>query len=257
MQNKETLVQDFREVLTDLKEFLYYQKDIGNKGFYLSSFKRDNANLYETIKKDGPDTSICEERGKTLQAIRKKLTDCKRCKLHFKRRNIVIGEGNEKAKLFFVGEAPGRDEDIKGKPFVGKAGQLLTRIINAIDLSREDVFISNIIKCRPPGNRNPEPDEIAACKPFLIKQIQVIKPHIICALGTFAAQTLLGTDEKISELRGRFHHYNGIKLIPTYHPAFLLRNKDFKRHVWKDMQMVQKEYALLTSHSNTKYTDDL
>jgi DNA polymerase len=248
MKTKESLLQDFREILVDLKEFLNYQKNIGMEGFHFSSGVIDKATLYQTIEMDGSDTRACEERLTTLKAIRNQLTGCKRCKLHLERRNIVVGEGKENAKLFFVGEAPGRDEDIKGEPFVGKAGQLLTRIINAINLAREDVYISNIIKCRPPGNRNPEPDEIAACKPFLIEQIQVIKPEVICTLGTCATQTLLGTDEKISELRGRLHHYDGIKLIPTYHPAFLLRNPNFRRHVWEDMQMIQKEYLLLTSN---------
>lgn len=256
MKTKESLLQNFREVLVDLKEFLNYQKNIGNKGFHLSSLGTDKATLYQTIGMDSSDTRACEERLTTLKAIRNQLTTCERCKLHFERRNIVMGQGNENAKLFFVGEAPGRDEDIKGEPFVGKAGQLLTRIINAINLTREDVYISNIIKCRPPGNRNPEPDEIAACKPFLVKQIQAIKPEIICTLGTFATQTLLEEDKKISELRGRFHHYDGIKLLPTYHPAFLLRNPNFKRHVWEDMQMIQKEYLLLTSNSNNMYTHD-
>jgi DNA polymerase len=144
-----------------------------------------------------------------------------------------------------VGEAPGRDEDLQGEPFVGQAGQLLTKIIQAIQLRREEVYIANIIKCRPPENRNPEPDEIAACEPFLIKQLQVIRPRLICALGTFAAQTLLKTEEKISSLRGRFHEYRGIPLMPTYHPAFLLRNPNRKREVWEDMKKIKREYAKL------------
>ena len=144
-----------------------------------------------------------------------------------------------------MGEAPGRDEDLQGEPFVGQAGQLLTKIIQAIQLRREEVYIANIIKCRPPENRNPEPDEIAACEPFLIKQLQVIRPRLICALGAFAAQTLLKTEEKISSLRGRFHEYQGIPLMPTYHPAFLLRNPNRKREVWEDMKKIKREYAKL------------
>jgi DNA polymerase len=142
-----------------------------------------------------------------------------------------------------VGEGPGGEEDIQGKPFVGRAGQLLTRIINSINLTREEVYIANIIKCRPPQNRNPEPDEIKACEPFLIKQLDVIQPKIICALGTFAAQTLLATDEKISRLRGRFIDYRNSKFMATFHPAYLLRNPQKKREVWEDMKMIRQEYS--------------
>jgi uracil-DNA glycosylase family 4 len=177
--------------------------------------------------------------------VRSDLGDCRRCKLHSYRTQIVFGSGNPQAKLVFVGEAPGRDEDLRGEPFVGQAGQLLTKIIQAIQLRREEVYIANIIKCRPPENRNPEPDEIAACEPFLIKQLQVIRPRLICALGTFAAQTLLKREEKISNLRGKFHEYQGIPLMPTYHPAFLLRNPQRKREVWEDMKKIKREYDKL------------
>jgi uracil-DNA glycosylase len=141
----------------------------------------------------------------------------------------------------FAGEAPGRDEDLQGEPFVGRAGQLLTRIIEAIGMQRQDVYIANVIKCRPPNNRNPEADEIARCEPYLIRQIALVQPRLIVALGTFAAQTLLKTKLPISQLRGRFHTYQGVKLMPTFHPAFLLRNPERKRAVWEDMQMVQRE----------------
>lgn len=141
----------------------------------------------------------------------------------------------------FVGEAPGKEEDLQGEPFVGKAGQLLTRIIEAMGLHREDVYIANIIKCRPPGNRNPEQDEIKTCQPFLEKQVEIIRPKAICALGTFAAQTLLATTRKISSLRGCFHDYHGIPLMPTFHPAYLLRNPNDKRLVWEDMKMIMEE----------------
>ena len=140
----------------------------------------------------------------------------------------------------FVGEAPGEEEDLQGRPFVGRAGQLLTKIIQAMGFERNEVYIANILKCRPPGNRNPEPDEIATCEPFLIKQTAIIHPAVICALGTFAAQTLLKTDRKISALRGRFHDYHGIRLMPTFHPAYLLRNPGEKRKVWEDMQLVME-----------------
>lgn len=181
----------------------------------------------------------------SLEATRSELGECRRCKLHLHRTQIVFGTGNPEAKLIFVGEAPGREEDLQGEPFVGQAGQLLNKIIQAIQLRREDVYIANIIKCRPPENRNPEPDEVAACEPFLIKQLQAIGPKLICALGTFAAQTLLKSAEKISSLRGRFHEYQGIPLMPTYHPAFLLRNPNHKREVWEDMKKIKKEYDKL------------
>jgi DNA polymerase len=151
----------------------------------------------------------------------------------------VFGVGNPEADLMFVGEAPGADEDEQGIPFVGRAGQLLTKIIEAIDLRRDDVYIANIIKCRPPQNRNPEPDEVASCEPFLFRQIEVIKPKVIVALGKYAAQTLLRTDAPISRLRGRQFDYRGAKLIPTFHPAYLLRNPSSKREVWEDMKLVR------------------
>jgi DNA polymerase len=178
----------------------------------------------------------------TLDDIRIDLGDCHRCRLAQGRNTIVFGAGNPKAKLMFVGEGPGFEEDRQGQPFVGAAGQLLTRIIEAIKLSRNQVYISNIIKCRPPGNRNPEPDEINTCFPFLERQIAAIRPDFICALGTFAAQTLLRTATPISRLRGQFHDYKGIKVLPTYHPAYLLRNNEKKRDVWEDMKMLMKEY---------------
>lgn len=182
------------------------------------------------------DEGISVER--TLEAIRAKLGDCRRCGLHETRRNIVFGEGNPKADVLFVGEAPGEQEDRQGKPFVGRAGQLLTKIIEAMGLSREEVYICNIIKCRPPGNRNPRPEEIEVCEPFLEDQIQVIRPRVICAMGSFAARTLLKREAPITVLRGKFHSYDGIPLMPTYHPAYLLRNAGAKRMVWDDMRMI-------------------
>jgi DNA polymerase len=166
--------------------------------------------------------------------------DCSRCKLHtLGRRQVVFGVGNASADLMFVGEAPGADEDIQGEPFVGKAGQLLTRIIEAIGLKRSDVYIANVIKCRPPGNRNPEPDEVAECEPFLFRQIDAIKPKVIVALGKFAAQSLLKTADPITRLRGREYKYRHAILMPTYHPAYLLRNPSAKREVWEDMKRVR------------------
>jgi uracil-DNA glycosylase family 4 len=175
----------------------------------------------------------------SLDAIRADLGDCRRCKLAPGRKNIVFGSGNPHAELMFVGEAPGADEDEQGLPFVGRAGQLLTKIIEAIEVRREEVFICNILKCRPPGNRNPETDEIASCEPFLFRQIAAVKPKVICALGAFGAQTLLRTTESIGRLRGQLIDYRGSKLMATFHPAYLLRNPIEKRKVWEDMQIVR------------------
>ena len=166
--------------------------------------------------------------------------DCPRCKLHtLGRRQVVFGVGNPNADLMFVGEAPGADEDIQGEPFVGRAGQLLTKIIEAIGMTRSDVYIANVIKCRPPQNRNPEPDEVEQCEPFLFRQIDVIKPKVIVALGKFATQCLLKTDAPITRIRGREFSYRDAVLIPTYHPAYLLRNPSAKRDVWEDMKKVR------------------
>jgi uracil-DNA glycosylase family 4 len=176
-----------------------------------------------------------------LAELRQFIGDCTRCKLStLGRRQIVFGTGNPQARLMFVGEAPGADEDVQGEPFVGRAGQLLTKIIEAIDLKRSDVYIANVIKCRPPGNRNPEPDEVATCEPFLFRQIDTIRPKVIVALGTFAAKGLLKTEAPISRIRGQvFDFRGGAKLIPTFHPAFLLRSPERKRDVWEDMKKVR------------------
>jgi uracil-DNA glycosylase family 4 len=220
-ENKESL----HEIIADLKLYLEYLKKMGIDSIFVS----DNSSEEDSQLK-----------AQTLEEVRKELGDCQRCKLHRTRHTIVFGEGNEKARLMFIGEGPGYDEDVQGRPFVGKAGQLLTKIIQSIRLQREEVYIANIIKCRPPQNRNPEPDEIRSCYPFLLKQIQAIQPKIICALGTFAAQTLLDTQAKITALRGRIFELEGIKVFPTYHPAFLLRNPERKREVWEDMKQIHE-----------------
>jgi DNA polymerase len=174
----------------------------------------------------------------SLSTIRADLGDCERCKLSQGRKNIVFGAGNPQAELMFVGEAPGADEDQQGLPFVGRAGQLLTKIIHAMEMEREDVYICNILKCRPPENRNPAAGEIESCEPFLFRQIESVRPAVICALGTFGAQTLLRTTESIGRLRGKLIDYRGAKLMATYHPAYLLRNPIEKRKVWQDMVIV-------------------
>jgi len=186
-----------------------------------------------------------------LEGIKRWMGDCRRCKLWRGRKGIVFGSGDERAELVFVGEGPGAEEDEAGEPFVGAAGQLLTRIIESIDLKREQVYICNIIKCRPPQNRNPQPDEIESCKPFLIAQLGAISPKLICALGTFAAQTLLQTSSPISALRGRFHSFQEIPLLATFHPAYLLRNPAEKKKVWEDMKMLKQEVRRLTSSSSS------
>ena len=179
-----------------------------------------------------------------LNAIREDIGDCTRCKLHtLGRKQIVFGVGNPNADLMFVGEAPGADEDIQGEPFVGRAGQLLTKIIEAIGMKRDDVYIANVIKCRPPGNRNPEPDEVEQCEQFMFRQVDTIKPKVIVALGKFAAQALLRTNDPITRLRGREYKYRGAVLMPTYHPAYLLRTPSAKREVWEDMKRVREILA--------------
>ncbi|MEA3332845.1 MAG: uracil-DNA glycosylase [Pseudomonadota bacterium] len=181
---------------------------------------------------------------KALAEIRKELGECQRCPLHSTRNQLVFGAGDPDAELMFVGEAPGADEDRQGEPFVGRSGQLLTKIIAAIGKTRDQVYIGNIIKCRPPGNRNPESSEIAVCSPFLDRQIEVIQPKVICALGTFAAQTMLNTNISIGKLRGRAHPYKDYcLLVPTFHPAYLLRSPGKKRETWEDMQMIMKLLA--------------
>jgi uracil-DNA glycosylase len=182
---------------------------------------------------------------RTLAQIRDELGECTRCKLHGTRRSIVFGVGAEDTPLMFVGEGPGDKEDRRGEPFVGPAGELLDRMIDAMGWSRDTVYINNIVSCRPPNNRNPQPDEIAACNPFLEARIAAVRPRIIVALGRPAANTLLGTDAPISTLRGRFHDRKGIKVMPTFHPAYLLREPDRKRDAWADLKLVMAELARL------------
>jgi uracil-DNA glycosylase family 4 len=224
-------VDPFREVIADLKLYLEYLRGMGLEALPMS----------EAVPMGGQGKpSAVTNLGLTLKDIRSELGDCQRCKLHRTRRTLVFGEGNENAKLMFIGEGPGYDEDVQGRPFVGRAGQLLTKIIQSMHLQREDVYIANVIKCRPPQNRNPEPDEIASCSPFVLKQISAIRPRIVCALGTFSAQTLLKTTTKITALRGRVFSLDTTRVIPTYHPAFLLRNPEKKKDVWEDMKQVME-----------------
>jgi uracil-DNA glycosylase len=192
-----------------------------------------------------------------LSAIRDELGDCTRCKLHtLGRSQIVFGVGNPNADLMFVGEAPGADEDAQGVPFVGRAGQLLTKMIEAMGLRRDDVYIANVLKCRPPGNRNPEPDEIERCEPFLFRQLESVQPKVVIALGAFAARTLLKTDAPISRLRGRVHDFRGAKLIPTFHPSFLLRSPGYKREAWDDLKLALSEMGRELPRSSSSHQSE-
>src|SRR5258705_2160893 len=217
-----------------LKAHLEFFEELGIDGVRLEPQWRARSDPSEPIP-------LFASQADALRAVRDDLgADCSRCKLHtLGRRQVVFGVGNPEADLMFVGEAPGADEDIQGEPFVGRAGQLLTKIIEAIDLRREDVYIANVIKCRPPGNRNPEPDEVEQCEPFLFRQIDTVKPKVIVALGKFAAQCLLRTSDPITRIRGREFKYRDAILIPTYHPAYLLRTPSAKREMWADMERLR------------------
>jgi len=188
-----------------------------------------------------PEVTASAEPVETLESVCADLGDCQRCKLAPTRTNIVFGSGNPHAELVFVGEAPGFDEDQQGLPFVGAAGQLLTKIIESTGVKREDTYICNILKCRPPDNRNPEPDEVEQCSPFLKRQLAAIKPKIVCCLGKFSAQYLLQSTDSITRLRGRFHDVDGMRVIATFHPAYLLRSPEKKREVWEDMKAIRAE----------------
>jgi uracil-DNA glycosylase len=228
-----------------LKEHLAFAAELGVRGV-----SRDPAWRVRTDLEPGESLMVSKNPADALAALRAHIGVCTRCKLHaLGRTQVVFGVGNPDADLMFVGEAPGADEDAQGVPFIGRAGQLLTKIIEAIDLKREDVYIANVIKCRPPQNRNPEPDEVETCEPFLFQQIDLIKPKVIVALGTFAARALLRSTDPISRLRGRVHEYRSAKLIPTFHPAYLLRNPSAKREVWEDMKLVK---TLLTEKSKLR-----
>ncbi len=198
-------------------------------------FPGAKASLFDQVSKVADDT---------LLKIRTDLGDCTRCKLHTTRNKIVFGDGNANAQLMFVGEGPGRDEDLQGLPFVGRAGKLLTQMIEAMGLQRKDVYIANVVKCRPPENRTPERDEVSECSPFLHRQIDTIAPKVIVCLGSVAAQTLLGTNRGISGFRGEWLDFRGRKLMATYHPAYLLRNPSAKGEVWKDLQKVMAVLGL-------------
>jgi uracil-DNA glycosylase family 4 len=215
---------ELKDVIDSVKAYIELDKASGISEFYMS----------ERAMKDSA----------SLESLKQEVMSCIRCSLHKTRHNIVLGSGDPRAELMFIGEAPGEDEDLQGLPFVGRAGQLLTKIIEAMGLKRSDVYIANILKCRPPNNRPPLPNEIEECEDILKKQISIIKPRIICTLGKFASQTLLKTETPISTLRGNFKEYKGIRLMPTFHPAYLLRNPSEKKLVWQDMKKIMKELKI-------------
>ncbi len=219
----------------EIVEYLKFLKEIGIDELPRIDIKH--------IKQPEQDIAIEKE----FERMSKQVAVCKACPLYSSRKNTVFGEGNLHTDLMFIGEAPGGDEDKQGRPFVGKAGQLLTRIINAMGLEREDVYIANVIKCRPPFNRDPEPEEISACWHFIERQIDLIKPLVICTLGRISTKTILMTTEGISKLRGRFGEYKGIKVMPTFHPSYLLRNPGAKKQVWEDMKKIM---AFLAENSS-------
>jgi len=194
--------------------------------------------LTRALEKPAEASAKGKERLESLQDVALEVEGCKACDLHKFRTKVVVGEGEPEAELVFVGEGPGEEEDLQGRPFVGPAGKLLDRIISAMGFSRQEVFIGNVVKCRPPGNRIPRPEEVEACSPFLFRQLRAISPKVICALGAVAAQTLLSSSEPIGKLRGRFHDWEGIAVMPTFHPSYLLRNPERKREVWEDMKQI-------------------
>jgi len=255
---------ELKEVVSELKTYLEFQRDMGLKSVFGSIEKKKepaqkpqkprakpaeaqtNTNMNEDIIVIEDNVNLFDDSQKkiTLEEIREEIGDCTRCQLHEGRTNLVFGDGNPKARLVFVGEGPGRDEDMQGKPFVGRSGQLLTKIIEAMGLTRDDVYICNVVKCRPPNNRTPEADEMDTCEQFLFKQIRAIKPEVVVCLGATASQSLLKTKGSLGSLRGKFHIYGNTKLMVTYHPAALLRNPNFKKPLWDDMQVVMKELGL-------------
>jgi uracil-DNA glycosylase family 4 len=239
----------------DVAAHLKYYRELGVDGISRDSTWRrrqserqtgpGNAVPVETPVESAPAVPVQATAGRVLelQEIRDEIGDCTRCKLHKGRTNLVFGVGDPQARLMFIGEGPGADEDLKGEPFVGRAGQLLTQIIKAMGLTREQVYIANVVKCRPPDNRNPEPDEIEQCSPFLRAQIASVNPAVIVALGKFAAQALLDVETPISRMRGQFHQMGSVAVMPTFHPSYLLRNPGAKREVWEDMKMVMARLA--------------
>jgi uracil-DNA glycosylase family 4 len=227
--------------LQDIIQQLEFFRDIGIESVRLATEESQTPRVAAAVVAAPEAPAVEGSATDTLDAIRADIGDCQRCKLASTRTTIVFGSGNPNAEIVFVGEAPGYEEDQQGLPFVGEAGRLLTRIIESIGITREDAYICNILKCRPPNNRNPEPDEVLVCSPFLKRQIAAIRPKIVCCLGKFAAQTMLQSGAPISKLRGEFHDIDGMRIIATFHPAYLLRSPEKKREVWEDMKQIRAE----------------
>jgi len=224
-------VKELRELVDSLSDWLRYQRRLGWKG------------LPPEALAPSPEPEGAEEKILSLEEIRAEMGECRRCKLYGGRTHLVFGDGSPDARLMFVGEGPGADEDRQGVPFVGAAGQLLNKMLGRLGLRREEVYIANIVKSRPPNNRDPEPDEIAACLPFLEKQIKAIHPRVIVTLGRIATHALLGTKEPLTRLRGRWQRYGDIRVMPTFHPSYLLRAPQERRKTWADMQQVMEYLA--------------
>jgi uracil-DNA glycosylase len=229
---------DIRDLARDLAERIRWEAELGGVGYLAASAARGA----EPATESAPEP--CADPAATLASLRAEIGDCTRCRLHEGRTKLVFGDGDPRARLAFVGEGPGHDEDLSGVPFVGAAGQLLTKIIAAIGLDRKDVYICNVVKCRPPKNRDPEPDEVAVCGQFLERQLAIVAPRVIVALGRPAAQFLLATKEPITALRGRFVDRGAARVMPTFHQAYLLRNESAKRPVWEDMKLVREALGL-------------
>ena len=225
----EEIKKQLREIIKSVKAYMEAEKIAGIEEFYLSPVPALSSGVKPLPK------------AQTLEQLQQEVINCRECPLYKTRKNPVFGQGNPRAKLVFVGEAPGREEDLHGLPFVGRAGELLTRIIEAMGLRRKDVYICNVLKCRPPENRSPLPCEIIACEGYLRQQLEILSPEVICCMGKFASFALLKQDLPITKLRGHFQDFCGIKVMPTFHPAYLLRNPAAKRLVWEDMQKIMKE----------------
>lgn len=233
--------EEVMDLVGQIKRQLRNSEDIGLDAPFLSTASLNYLERGPQLDMAASGENFCGDSLKELEGF---ISNCDRCKLSTERKNIVFGEGLADARLVFVGEAPGMDEDVTGRPFVGPAGKLLTDIIKAMGLTRDEVYICNIVKCRPPGNRDPEPDEIEMCLPFLEAQISLIKPEIICSLGRISAQSLIDKDFKITGHRGEWHDFMGTSLMPTYHPAYLLRYPQAKRQVWEDIQEIMLRLGL-------------
>jgi uracil-DNA glycosylase family 4 len=238
---------EIHHIVSHMKEWLGVYQEMGFDPPPVSARKADSAD-------EGTGCQSARKKGstgfETLGALRDFIGDCRRCKLHLERKRLVFGKGNPRARLVFVGEGPGRDEDIAGEPFVGEAGRLLTRIIeNGMGLRRRDVYICNVVKCRPPGNRDPEKDEVETCLPFLEQQLRIIAPEVICTLGRVAAQTLLGDEFRITRDRGTWRSHKGTPLMPTFHPAYVLRNSEARRPVWEDVKEIMRRLGMEVSRN--------